>query len=50
VIEGDKEVVEKMIGWCNKGPPGSYVQRVKVEWVPYTGEYKTFEIRGRHFY
>jgi acylphosphatase len=50
VIEGEKEVVEKMIGWCNKGPPGAYVQKVKVEWVPYKAEFKTFEIRGRHFY
>jgi acylphosphatase len=50
VVEGEREVVEKMIGWLNKGPPGAYVQRVKVEWVPYKAEFKSFEIRGRHFY
>jgi acylphosphatase len=50
VVEGEKEVVERMIGWFNKGPPGAYVQKVKVEWVPYKAEFKTFEIRGRHFY
>jgi acylphosphatase len=50
IIEGEKEIVEKMIGWCNRGPPGSYVRNVKVEWVPYRGEFKTFEIRQRHFY
>jgi acylphosphatase len=50
IIEGEKEDVEKMIGWCNRGPPGAYVKRVKAEWVPYMAEFKTFEIRGRHFY
>ncbi|WXG43925.1 MAG: acylphosphatase [Promethearchaeati archaeon SRVP18_Atabeyarchaeia-1] len=49
MIEGEKESVEKMIGWCNRGPSGSYVTNVKVEWLPYRGEYTSFDIRGTAF-
>jgi acylphosphatase len=49
MVEGEKESVEKMIGWINRGPSGSYVTNVKVEWLPYKGEYHSFEIRGTSF-
>jgi len=49
MIEGEKESVEKMIGWCNRGPSGSYVTEVKVEWLPYKAEYASFDIRGTTF-
>jgi acylphosphatase len=49
IIEGEKDSVEKMVGWCNKGPSGSYVTNMKVEWLPYKGEFNTFEIRGTAF-
>jgi acylphosphatase len=49
MIEGEKNSVEKMVGWCNRGPSGSYVTSVKVEWIPYKGEFNTFEIRGTAF-
>nr|MDO8100742.1 acylphosphatase [Candidatus Njordarchaeota archaeon] len=44
LIEGEKDRVEKMVQWCSRGPPGSYVANLKVEWLPYKGEFKTFEI------
>jgi acylphosphatase len=44
LIEGEKDKVEKMIDWCNKGPPGAQVADSKVEWEPYRGGFKTFEI------
>jgi acylphosphatase len=48
IIEGERDKVENMVSWCNKGPMGAYVTNVKVEWQLYKGEYKEFEIsKGR---
>nr|MDO8100743.1 acylphosphatase [Candidatus Njordarchaeota archaeon] len=44
IIEGERDKVENMVKWCNRGPSGAYVTNVKVEWQPYKGEYKEFEI------
>jgi acylphosphatase len=49
MIEGEKSSVDKLVGWCNRGPSGSYVTNVRVEWLPYKGEFSTFEIRGTNF-
>jgi acylphosphatase len=48
IIEGERDRVENMVRWCNRGPMGAYVTDVKVEWQLYKGEYKGFEIsKGR---
>ena len=44
VFEGDREKVDAVIGWCQKGPPRASVNDVKVQWQDYTGEYGGFEI------
>jgi acylphosphatase len=44
VFEGEKEDVEKMIKFCEKGPPGAKVEKVEVKWEDYKGEYDSFEI------
>jgi acylphosphatase len=44
VFEGEKEDVEKMIKFCEKGPPGAKVEKVEVKWENYKGEYDSFEI------
>ncbi len=44
VFEGEREKVEKVRSWCNKGPPGSLVENVEINWEQATGEYDTFSI------
>jgi len=45
VFEGDKEKVEQMIQWCNRGPSEARVTRVNATWEDYTGEFEDFSIR-----
>jgi len=45
LFEGEKKKVEEIIGWCHKGPSGARVSRVEINWEPYKGEYKRFDIR-----
>jgi len=44
LMEGLREDVEALIAWCNEGSPMSRVNRVKVEWKEYTGEFIRFEV------
>ena len=49
VFEGDKKSIEEMLNFCHRGPPGARVTNVEVEWEPYRGEFRGFEIRyGRY--
>jgi len=43
--EGDKEKLEELLDFCNKGPESSKVSSVKKEWKEYKGEFKNFEVR-----
>ncbi|MBI3600485.1 MAG: acylphosphatase [Nitrospinae bacterium] len=43
--EGDKEKIERLVGWCHKGPQGAIVKDVTVEWEDYKGEFKDFSVR-----
>lgn len=45
--EGEKENLEKMIAWANRGPFFARVEKVEVEWSGYRGEFQKFEIRGQ---
>ena len=45
VLEGEEKSVQKMIGWCYKGPPASIVEDVEVKWEDYKGEFTSFSIR-----
>jgi len=45
VLEGEKEVIEKLIKWAKKGPTFSRVDEIKIEWEEYKEEFKNFEIR-----
>lgn len=44
VVEGSRENVEKLIGWCRQGPPMAEVSSVTVTWKDYTGEFEKFKI------
>ena len=44
VFEGEKERVEQIIQWCNRGPSEASVKGIRVVWEDYTGEFKDFSI------
>jgi len=48
VFEGEKDMVDRLIEFCRRGPHGARVTKVKVTWGDYTGEFKTFSIRYGH--
>ncbi|MEA2090045.1 MAG: acylphosphatase [Thermoproteota archaeon] len=50
VFEGEKDGVEKLIEFCNRGPPMGRVTNVEVRWENYKGEFEAFRVRYRHRY
>jgi acylphosphatase len=44
VAEGDKDKLEQLIDWCKKGPQHAKVDSVTVNWQPFIGGFKSFEI------
>jgi acylphosphatase len=47
VFEGEKEIVDQMIDFCQYGPANAKVASVEITWEEYTGEFKDFFIRYR---
>ena len=47
VFEGEKEIVDQMLDFCQSGPANAKVSSVEVTWADYTGEFKDFFIRYR---
>lgn len=44
--EGDRSLVEEMIGNLKVGPRSAVVKTVNVKWLPFSGDFKDFEITG----
>lgn len=44
VFEGDRELVEKAIEWCRKGPPAARVDSLDIKWEEPTA-LEGFEVR-----
>lgn len=44
VAEGNKDSLEKLVGWCRQGPSFAKVGNVEVYWEKYSDEFKTFEV------
>jgi acylphosphatase len=44
VFEGEKSEVEKIIEFCKKGPSGSEVSSVDVQWEKFKAEFTEFDI------
>ena len=44
--EGDRSQLEEMIKSLKVGPRAAQVKDVKVHWVPFSGEFKSFEVVG----
>lgn len=45
IFEGEEGRVKEIIERCRKGPPLAVVEKVEVNWEPYKGEFKEFEIK-----
>jgi acylphosphatase len=45
VAEGEKEKLDELIAWCNKGPLFARVENIKVDWQTPMGEFSSFEIK-----
>jgi acylphosphatase len=45
VFEGPRDMIDRAIDWCHKGPPGAMVTKVEEKWLSYTGDFETFDIR-----
>ena len=44
VFEGEEKDVKSMLKWCESGPSLARVQKVDVDWEPYTAEFETFDV------
>ena len=44
VLEGLKSNVDKVMIWCNQGPPGSHVDNVKIKYEEFIGNFNDFKI------
>ena len=43
--EGERELLEKLVGYLKAGPPASRVEKVMTSWPEYTGGYTGFRVR-----
>lgn len=45
VAEGKEGQLQKFVAWCRRGPKGSRVEELKIQWAEATGEFSRFEIK-----
>ena len=45
VAEGEREKVARLLNWLHKGPRMAYVEKVDARWLPFSGEFRDFEVR-----
>ena len=43
--EGNRQQLEKLVGYLKAGPPGARVDEVATSWSEYTGNYSGFSVR-----
>jgi len=42
--EGVAEALERLLAWLRKGPSGSFVRAVQVDWLPWSGRFSDFDV------
>lgn len=45
LLEGEAEAVNRVIAWCQHGPPTAQVTGVKIAWGSFSGEFADFVVR-----
>jgi len=45
VAEGPREALDEFRAFLQRGSPSAFVERVDVEWLPATSEFKSFRVR-----
>ena len=45
VAAGEEGLINRMIDWCRKGPPGAQVEHVEVNWKEAAQVFEHFQIR-----
>jgi acylphosphatase len=45
LFEGEDKSVDRMLEWCQVGPPAACVKEVLIDEEPYTGEFQNFSIK-----
>lgn len=45
-VEGEEELVERLIQWCHRGPTSAYVSNVTVETSEALGEFNGFTVKS----
>ena len=43
--EGPADAVQKLVAWCNEGPPAARVRDVEMKSIPASGDATSFEVR-----
>jgi acylphosphatase len=46
LVEGDEEMVERLIQWCHRGPTSAYVSMVSTETSEAQGEFDRFSVKS----
>ena len=44
VAEGRKKVLDRLIEFCRKGPEGSKVENIDIEWEKPSNEFESFDV------
>ena len=47
LVEGDRSAVEALLDELKVGPYGAGVTSLNTKWTPFSGQYKSFEVRIR---
>jgi len=42
--EGELPDLQRLLAWLRRGPPGAHVRDVQVEWLPWSGRFRGFEV------
>jgi acylphosphatase len=44
VAHGPRPLLDELLGWCRRGPPGARVDEIAVTWRPHDGGHNGFRI------
>lgn len=45
MAEGEQEILQRFLEWCQLGPVGAQVEKVEAFWAKTKGQFDKFEIR-----